>query len=259
MDYSLDKLVFKPPYVSVSKMEELFSLLGNRSFSEISVQDLVARGFSTSDATQGIQGLKFLGVLDSKGKTTESMITLSIRGDARKEGLKNIVKEAYKNIFNTIPNIESLTRDELYNEFVAQYKLSSRLASTAVPVFIWLCKEAGIGVSDKISLKSTPKITTGKKTKTIQKKPEKRPLTPTIAELGNSSSSDYHSYDLSGIILNVPKSPIVDDEIAAGGLATIRSEIINFAKKVGLNQDVQGKTEDKPEEKITGESKNNAG
>ena len=59
--------------------------------------------------------------------------------------------------------------------------------------------------------------------------------------------------------MNVPKSPIVDDEIAAGGLATIRSEIINFAKKVGLNQNAQDRTEDKPEEKITEESKNEAG
>ena len=124
-------------------------------------------------------------------------------------------------------------------------------------MFIWLCKGAGIGVSDKISLKSTTKIISGKNKN--NSKNWKTTSASTITELRNSSSSDYHSYDLSGIILNVPKSPIVDDEIAAGGLATIRSEIINFAKKVGLNQNAQDRTEDKPEEKITEESKNEAG
>lgn len=219
-------------------MDELFNVLGTRSFNEIQMDDLTSRNFSKSDANQSLQGLKFLGLIDSAGKTTDLMSVLALRGDVRKDKLSAIVKDAYKKIFETVTKLEELKKDDLYNEFIANYKLSKRLASTAMPVFIWLCKEAGISLSEDVSVKKIRKDSKVKSPREAKKvgKNEEYNSQKTGQEI---KDEDYHTYNLSGIILMIPKSETADDAIAAGALSKIREEIINFAEASGLKKPVQ--------------------
>lgn len=146
----MEETYIKPPYLSVSKMERLLELLSNRSFAQLNIVDLMNRGFSKVESFQALQALRFLGLLDDNGNVQNAQV-LSLKGEARNTGLQDIVKKAYKKLFDRIENPNILTRDELHNEFIAEYGLSSRLVKGALPLFLWLSREAGMKVKEEIS------------------------------------------------------------------------------------------------------------
>lgn len=224
----------KPPYLSIAKMQDLFELLTTRTFSSITFDDIAMRGFSRTDAFVAIQTLRFLGLIESDGKTVEDIRQLSMKGEAREKKLQDIVKTAYSKIFDTVADIELLNRDALYNEFLAQYRLSPRLANSAVPVFIWLCSEANIKLSNEIELKIRP-IQQKKQTKNSQKLPSEKPMQKKDKEFADTDF-DYHVFNISGIILKIPKTRKTDDVIVSGGLSEIRTKIIAFANQVELKE-----------------------
>lgn len=154
-----------PPYMSTVALRRTFDLLGSRNFEKISQEDLINRGFSRFDAAQSVQTLKFLGLIDSAGKASESLSALSLRGEERKTRLGEIVKEAYKDLFTRAPDANMLNRDELFNEFLSEYRLSARLATTAVPAFLWLCSKAGIETLVKLKTKEGATLNKQLKTK----------------------------------------------------------------------------------------------
>lgn len=219
----------KPPYVSLSKMGELFDLLAQRNFSEINTETLVRRGFADSVAAQAILGLKFLGLIDSKGNTTESVKILSMKGEGRSVKYEELIRNAYKKIFERVPQANLLPRNQLFDEFVAEYNLSPRLAESAAPLFLWLCSKSGMKVSEDIQVK---------KENSSHKKTPQVKHTPVPGKNNFNSnkvdSSEFHVLELHGVTLTIPKSPKIDDALIAGKLAGVREKIIEFAEEVGL-------------------------
>lgn len=132
-----------PPYVSGKALKRLLNLFSSRSLSHVGVEKLVTRDFSRTDAYQGLQALRFLGLVDEEGNTTEDAKKLRMRGDQRKTVLQGIVKSSYQELFSTVAEPYRLPKDELHNEFMATYGLSGRLAGSAVRAFLLISAEAG--------------------------------------------------------------------------------------------------------------------
>ena len=161
-----------PPYVAVSRLQEALKLLARRSISQVTPQEFTVRNFSKSDAFQTVTALKFLGLINNDGTRTDNITKLQLVGEERTKGLQEIVKSAYSKLFATVPDANKLSRQELYNEFLAVYHISPRLATTVVPAFVWLCSEAGFEISTGVEIKNrktTKKLQTPHETKAIRK------------------------------------------------------------------------------------------
>lgn len=150
---SADTKEYAPPYVAFSRLQEALKLLATRSFNQITANEFTSRNFSKTDAFQTITALKFLNLIHDDGSKTDNLTKLQLVGEDRGKGLQEIVKSAYTKLFTTTPEANKLSRQELYNEFIAVYDVSPRVAKTAVPAFIWLCKESGLDVSAKAEVR----------------------------------------------------------------------------------------------------------
>lgn len=163
---------YSPPYVAVSRLQEALKLLATRSINQVTPQEFTARNFSKSDAFQTVTALKFLGLINDDGTRTGNITKLQLVGEERTKALQEIVKSAYSKLFTTVPDANKLSRQELYNEFLAVYHISPRLATTVVPAFVWLCKESGLEVAAGAELKertARTKTQTPHEAKAIQK------------------------------------------------------------------------------------------
>lgn len=219
-----------PPYISISKMQKVFDLLSNRSFSTLSTEDFINRGLSKAEAFQALQALRFFGLMDSEGRLKDLKF-LALRGEARTQGLKDTITNAYSKLFGRTENPAALSRDELYNEFIAEYGLSPRLTQGALPLFLWLSKEAGFVVSQQVEPRQRASSSKAKSS------------TPVHSKSSHDSSQDkasdqaeeqFHKYQISKIVLMVPRNETTDLLIAKGGLVDITQKIEEFAKKANL-------------------------
>lgn len=138
------KKLLKPPYLSLSALERVVSLLSTRSLDEITFDYLNNQGFGKSDVYTAIVALRFLGLIDNQGKTTEAAKKLHLQGEPRTKALQEMIRSAYSKLFKTVTEPQKLSSEELHNEFIAQYGITKRIAKSAVPAFLWLCEMAGL-------------------------------------------------------------------------------------------------------------------
>lgn len=235
---------FNPPYIGIPTLQKSFDLFATRNFSEISAKGLEQRGFSHSVSFQLIQGLKFLGILNEEGRTTDKAKILSMQGSGRKEQLESMLRLAYSKLFNTVPNAETLPKQELHDEFMAVYGLSGRLASTAVPVFLWLCSLAGLKIAETVEIRERSAIHKEAPKSQVQS----RKIAPKIGiqSIGDNKSnySDNSYIDLNiadtGFKLLIPKKPEYESALLDGKLVQVKQSIIDFAKNNSKVEDSVG-------------------
>ena len=214
---------FPPPYGSVSKLREAFNLLSTRSFNSLTPADLTARNFSKVDAFQTVSGLKFLGVFDEDGSKTENLRKIQLQGEEKIKGLQDIVKNAYSKLFETVPNANTLSRNELQNEFLAVYMLSPRLAKTAVPVFIWLCKEAGLEVAEEISFRDRKASNQKSITKSNIEKLK-------LSEVHKEQNEAEHIIEAGQFKLILPKTKKITKALVEGKFKKIHEDLESLSK-----------------------------
>lgn len=225
-----------PPYGSVTRLSYVFNLFSTHNFSQINSSFLKSRGFSGSDAAQTISSLKFLEIIDKEGNKTDRMTGLQLKGDERTKAILNIVKTAYAKLFDTVGEPNKLTKDELHNDFISIYKLSGRLASTAVPNFLWLCKEAGLEILESADIK--------------ERKPRSYNIdqAKTTKRTGSSEISNIHRPEL-GISVEVgefelilPKNWDIEktrQAIVKGEFKTIYDELFKLSPKLTKTEQKQ--------------------
>lgn len=182
--------IINPPYGSVNRLRYVFDMLSTHNFPQLTSSLLKSRGFSGTDAFQVIAALKFLGVIDNDGNKTDKMAKLQLRGEEKTTAILEILKGAYARLFETVQEPNKLNKDDLYNDFISVYGLSGRLASTAVPNFLWLCKEAGLEVIETLEIKdrkprtrthvSSPLVKTQKNTPLYNTTQEFSPQVPSV-------------------------------------------------------------------------------
>ncbi len=222
-----------PPYFSVVKLVQTIELISTRNLTEVSVSFFTARGFSPNDALLAFNALKFLGLVNDAGQPTEAMAKLRIQGEARKAEFEKIVRTAYKKLFDSVDNPQNLPQVDLYNEFVAQYGLSKRIATTAIPFFYKLCEYAGLKPEGTVaSRKRESKAKTG------------TPAAKTKAAAAVHKHEEHLPENLHGfsptpvadgrLVLNLPatlKNRLLDDEQLNADWFTLKKALEAFADK----------------------------
>lgn len=138
------KKIITPPYLSITKVEEVINLAANRTYNEFTPSLFKSRGFGNADALLAINTLKFLNLIDESGKPTASMSKIGLKGDARKTVFGEIIRAAYGKLFAVVKDPQDLPADELFNEMKTQYDLSPRVVRQAVPVFLKIAEYAGL-------------------------------------------------------------------------------------------------------------------
>lgn len=217
---------YSPPYVAVSRLQEALKLLSTRSFSQVTADEFITRKFSKPDAFQTVTALKFLNLITDDGSVTEKVTSLQLVGDNRIKGLQEIVKWGYSKLFGTTPDANNLSREELHNEFIAVYGISPRLAKTAVPAFIWLCKEAGLEVSVDAEFrqrKIQPRQNALKNSRIVQKK-----LSYSVAR---SPSEDYE-IPFGNIKLIIPNTDKARVALLGGEFKEIADKLTELSNKL---------------------------
>ena len=119
-------------------------LISQRSLSNVMPEYFKNYGFGQADAYLAINTLKFLGIIDDNGKTTDELKRFQLRGDTRNSEVQEILKVAYKRLFDVIQEPYKLSKDDLTNEFMHHYGLSRRIAPSAVSAFLKLCEFCGL-------------------------------------------------------------------------------------------------------------------
>lgn len=213
-----------PPYLSIAKLSQLLNLVSTRKFDEIKPSDLVHYGFGETDSYIAVTALRFLGLVDSKNHTQESMRSLQLQGDARTQALEKMVRTGYAMIFDRVTDPSSLQDAELHNEFLVTYGITPRIARSAVPAFVWLCEQAELR-QPNVAKEPARKAAATSKSLHRSATPAKR---LDVADVPGSLNFEFKG----GIRLVIPAAGSdVTTAVAQGELKGISDEIIKFAEK----------------------------
>lgn len=156
-----EKKIESPVYLSVKRLEKVLSIISARSMTSLDPDYFLTYSFSSSDANLAIASLRFLGLIDSNSDSTPLMAKMGYKGNAKVEAFVEMVKTGYGKLFGEVPEANKINKDELHNDFMHIYKISSRVASSAVPAFIYLCEQAGLRkdqLESKVKKISNPSI-----------------------------------------------------------------------------------------------------
>ncbi len=177
------------PYAPVGNLSKAFNVLGKIKLNNIDKKtirtyDIISQG----NESKMIAALKFLGILDENNKVNiEKYNAFSYSGEKRKEELSKIIKEAYKELFETIPDLEMANFDIIKNFFISEYEYSGILAEASAKAFVFFCKEADISLPLEITNISEVKQRKRKKGENIKKPSQLRKK----GEENKLESSDY--------------------------------------------------------------------
>ncbi len=219
--------------MSVPGIEKVMNIASSRNLTEATIALFMGYEFRPADAGLAVSALKFLNVVDDNGKPTSDMEKLRLKGDAGKQAFEKILRTAYKKLFDAVDNPHQLPSDELHNEMVVQYKLTPRVARTAVPVFLKLCEYAG--------LKEEGSITSKKRQPKTEKSGKKAVLPGAPAR----SAKELHDIAVTAgfspirvaegrMVLNVPsklKDKLLDDDKVSADWSVLRKALREFADK----------------------------
>ncbi len=112
-------------------------------------------GQSGSAQGQIMAGIKFLGLIDDKGKPTADLRDIvEPDEEKRKRAMGRILKERYADVFAI--DIEKATMAQLYDTMQAKYGVSGDTREKAVRFFLAACKFAEIPVSPYLAKGNVP-------------------------------------------------------------------------------------------------------
>jgi len=147
---ALGGLELKPPYRRPSWYNKFFTIIQERSVDTVSLEfirlNIVS---STSEAYKLRAGLRFLGLIDSKGHPTNKLLSLRVTGDDFKRNLKRIVLDSYSDLFKSIV-VERAKPESITNFMVERYGYGRRLAEEAIALFVYFCLNAEITLSKEL-------------------------------------------------------------------------------------------------------------
>ncbi len=106
-----------------------------------------------------IGALRFLGIIDDDGKPTEKSRLLKTKGATFTVALQDIVRKAYKDVFQHF-NGNKCSHEDIYNHFITANCLGPEMSAKTTRFFVQLCQLAEIDLG--INGKEKPSIVTKK-------------------------------------------------------------------------------------------------
>jgi hypothetical protein len=232
-----------PPYISAAILIKLFKLFSTRSLKEISREYLDAQGIHGSDGFSAVTSLKFLGIVDENYQSTDIAKKFHLEGEPKKEAMKEMIKTAYRELFEIAPNAGMLNSTELQNEFIGVYGLTKRLAIPAVKAFTWLCNEAGIRVediNDENEAQINERLGVINSSSNIVANSSTFDSVAHLSQQRACQAINYQTFLLAGgIEIRIPANERVSLAILSGELKEVVDIIKEFAEKMGLLKDIE--------------------
>lgn len=143
-----------PPYAPWSQVKDFLNKMKVLNPRHITLDYLRTNNLGGQQPNSLLLSIKFLGLIDAQDAPTEKLESIKVRGDHQySEALETIVREAYSELFSAV-NVEDASSDVLYNQMRVVFNCSPRIANAATPLFINLCQEAGIVLSEVLQTQS---------------------------------------------------------------------------------------------------------
>lgn len=152
----------KPPYGSPIWYEKFLDLVQLQKPDKVDASFLNTNGIATGNELKVITGLRFLGLISAEGIPTDKLDSLRVVGDEFKKNLSAIVNEAYAELKSKL-FVDKAKPENLVNYFVTKYGMGGRLAEKAAKVFVFLCTESGIPISQELQSWQTNSVGAGSK------------------------------------------------------------------------------------------------
>jgi hypothetical protein len=165
-----------PPQGSPGWYIDFFDKLKNVKVMKVDKEWILTNVINSESAAGSIiSGLKFLGIINEDGSTTEKVKSLDIEGPEYTKNFEIIIRESYSIVFNTIKQIEKATYTDILNCFKSSssgYGMAPSTALQASKIFISLARRTNIQLSDEVlekqrgepERKKEPKTKEGNKT-----------------------------------------------------------------------------------------------
>jgi len=225
-----------PPQGSVKWYDDFLKILESRNVAKVDKTFLQNQSMASGNESKMISGLKFLGLIDKEGNATETMNSLSVKGEKRKENLEKVVRTAYSLLFDVVKiKLEEADSDTLVNCFKTDYKMGSlTTAEQGARIFVFLTQQAGIPLSQSIVEKLAVSLERAKALSQTARKPRAQKPIPE-PQAGQ-------------IIRKLPEEVLARFELKDTGYVDIKSkddfEIAKaywkaLAKKLGITEEIE--------------------
>ena len=93
--------------------------------------------------------LKFLKVIDDRGRPTQVLPLLNMVGEAQKNGFHQMMDESYFELLNEV-KIEKAVPDDIVNYFIRKYSYTREKAVYASKFFLYLADKSSIQISQEM-------------------------------------------------------------------------------------------------------------
>lgn len=141
-----------PPYATVKAFSLIFEKIRDLNLSEVSNKFLENFGLKRFDRDSVKASIRFLGIIDDQDKTTDDYKKLRLEGEPFEANLREIIKNSYGRLLEVLdPPVKS--REDILNAMMTEYSCSKRIATSAVPLFLYLTQRAGISILEEINEK----------------------------------------------------------------------------------------------------------
>ena len=131
------------PYGPTRGMLQALQLMRKITPSKIDGSYLRSNQIAPGNEYKVVGALRFLEIIDDDGRPTEKSRLLKTKGAAFTAALQNIIRHAYRNLFEHL-NGGAHSQEDIYNYFVAEEDLGTEMATKTTRFFVQLCQMAEI-------------------------------------------------------------------------------------------------------------------
>jgi Family of unknown function (DUF5343) len=133
------------PYGPTRGMLQALQLMRKITPSRIDGSFLRLNKIAPGNEYKVVGALRFLEIIDDDGRPTDKSRLLKTKGPAFTSALQDIVRSAYKNLFQQLNGHEHSPED-IYNYFVTREGLGPEMATKTTRFFIQICQMAEISL-----------------------------------------------------------------------------------------------------------------
>jgi len=151
------------PYGPTRGMLQALQLMRKTTPAKVDGSFLRLNKIAPGNEYKVVGALRFLDIIDDDGRPTEKSRLLKTKGQTFTSALQNIVRHAYKNLFQHL-NGNGQSQEDIYNYFITEEGLGPEMATKTTRFFVQLCQlaEIDLGFNNKEkSVSSSKKSSNG--------------------------------------------------------------------------------------------------